>query len=103
MRLRRAAPSTSKRTTYEIVVRGELSERFASTFRSESLGSTVGPARVQPREGTTAIVIDVIDQTHLLAIPERLCDLPPNRNESTPHTTAVMRMRASRNLARAAG
>jgi hypothetical protein len=68
-------PRRSKRVTYEIVVRGELSERFASTFLSESLGSSVGPARVEPADGVTAIVIEVIDQTHLLAVLERLRDL----------------------------
>jgi hypothetical protein len=68
-------PSRSRRVTYEIVVRGELSERFAVRFLSESLGSTVGPARVEPADGTTAIVIEVIDQTHLLAVLERLRDL----------------------------
>jgi hypothetical protein len=68
-------PSRSRRVTYEIVVRGELSERFASTFVSESLGSTVGRARVEPGDGSTAIVIEVIDQTHLLAVLERLRDL----------------------------
>jgi hypothetical protein len=68
-------PARSKRVAYEIVVRGELSEHFASTFLSESLGSTVGRARVVPRDGTTAIVIQVIDQAHLLAILERLRDL----------------------------
>ena len=68
-------PSRSRRVTYEIVVRGELSERFTSTFLSERLGSTVGPARVEPGGGSTAIVIEVIDQTHLLAVLERLRDL----------------------------
>jgi hypothetical protein len=68
-------PSTSKRVTYEIVVRSALSERFAATFLRESLGSTVGPVRVEPGNGTTAIVIEVIDQTHLLAVLERLRDL----------------------------
>lgn len=68
-------PSASKRGMYEIVVHGELSERFASTFLSESVGSTPGWARVEPRDGTTAIVIEVIDQAHLLAILERLRDL----------------------------
>jgi hypothetical protein len=61
--------------TFEIVVRGELSDHFGSTFLTESLGSTVGPARVEPGEGTTAIVIEVIDQAHLLAILGRLRDL----------------------------
>jgi hypothetical protein len=68
-------PGTSKRVMYEIVVRGELSEHFASTFLGESLGATVGPANVEPGGGTTAIVIEVIDQAHLLAILERLRDL----------------------------
>jgi hypothetical protein len=35
----------------------------------------VGPVRVEPGDGTTAILIDVIDQAHLLAILERLRDL----------------------------
>jgi hypothetical protein len=70
-----AAPGTSKHVPYEIVVRGDLSDRFTSTFLSDSLGSTVGRTRVEPRDGTTAIVIEVIDQAHLLAILERLRDL----------------------------
>ncbi|MFO7571721.1 MAG: hypothetical protein R6W48_03875 [Gaiellaceae bacterium] len=61
--------------TYDIVVRGKLSEHFASTFLTDSLGATVGSVRVEPGVGTTAIVIDVIDQAHLLAILERLRDL----------------------------
>jgi hypothetical protein len=68
-------PGRSGRVTYEIVVRAELSERFTSTFLSESLAATVGPARVEPADGATAIVIEVIDQTHLLAVLERLRDL----------------------------
>jgi hypothetical protein len=35
----------------------------------------VGPVRVEPGDGTTAIVIGVIDQTQLLAVLERLGDL----------------------------
>ena len=70
-----AAPGTSKHVPYEIVVHGDLSDRFTSTFLSDSLGSTVGRTRVEPGDGTTAIVIDVIDQAHLLAILERLRDL----------------------------
>ena len=65
----------SKHATYEIVVRGDLSDRFASAFLSDSLGSTVGRARVEPGDGTTAIVFEVIDQSHLVAILERLRDL----------------------------
>jgi hypothetical protein len=70
-----AAPRTSNRVTYEIVVRGELSDHFASTLLSENLGSTVGHAEVEPGNGTTTIVIEAIDQAHLLAILERLRDL----------------------------
>jgi len=69
------SPGRSKRVTYEIVVRGELSERFASTFLSERIGSTPGCARIEPGDGTTTIEIDAIDQAHLLAILERLRDL----------------------------
>jgi hypothetical protein len=61
--------------TYEIVVRGDLSERFVSTFLSDSLGETVGRPRVESEAGATAIVIEVLDQTHLLAVLERLRDL----------------------------
>jgi hypothetical protein len=68
-------PGAPKHVEYEIVVRDELSDRFASTFLTESLGSTVGTPRVEPGDGTTTIVIEVIDQTHLLAILERLRDL----------------------------
>jgi hypothetical protein len=75
MTSRDTVPSRSRRVTYEIVVRGELSDRFAAAFLSESLGSTVGPVRVEPGDGTTAIVIEVIDQTHLIAVLERLRDL----------------------------
>jgi hypothetical protein len=69
------SPAKSKCVTYEIVVRGELSEPFASTFLSERVGSTWGRARVEPGDGKTGIEIDVIDQAHLLAILERLRDL----------------------------
>jgi hypothetical protein len=69
------AQGASKHATYEIVVRGDLSDHFTSTFVSDSLGATVGRARVEPGERTTAITIDVIDQAHLLAILERLRDL----------------------------
>jgi hypothetical protein len=75
MTSRRRVPRASRRVTYEIVVRGELSDRFALTVLGESIGLTVGRARVEPRDGTTAIVIEVIDQAHLLAIIERLRDL----------------------------
>jgi len=75
MTSRGTATSTSRRVTYEIVVRGDLSEHFSATFLSETLASTVGPARVELGDGTTTIALEVIDQAHLLAILERLRDL----------------------------
>jgi len=69
------APGRSRCATYEIVVRGELSERLVSTFLSERFGSTPRRAHVEPGDGKTAIEIDVIDQAHLLAILEQLRDL----------------------------
>ena len=75
MTSRGIAPSTSRRVTYEIVVRGDLSEHFSATFLSESLASSVGQARVESGDGTTTIALEVIDQAHLLAILERLRDL----------------------------
>jgi hypothetical protein len=82
---KRTVPSRSRRVPYEIVVRGELSDRFASTFLRESLGSTVGQARVEPGDATTAIVIEVIDQTHLLAVLERLRDLSLDIERVNPY------------------
>ena len=75
MTSRGIAPSTSRRVTYEIVVRGDLSEHFTATFLSETLTSSVGQARVESGDGTTTIEVEVIDQAHLLAILERLRDL----------------------------
>jgi hypothetical protein len=75
MTSRGIAPSTSRRVTYEIVIRGDLSEHFSATFLSETLASTVGEARVELGDGTTTIALEVIDQAHLLAILERLRDL----------------------------
>src|SRR6478609_5010425 len=75
MTSRGTAPTTSRRVTYEIVVRGDLSAHFTATFLSESLASTVGQAHVEPKDGTTTIALEVIDQAHLLAILERLRDL----------------------------
>jgi hypothetical protein len=75
MTSRAKVPGTSKRVMYEIVVRGDVSERFSTTFLSESLTSSVGQARVEPGDDTTTIALEVIDQAHLLAILERLRDL----------------------------
>jgi hypothetical protein len=75
MTSRATSAGRSERVSYEIVVRGELSERFASTFLSDSVGTTPGRTHVEPGDGTTAFEIEVIDQAHLLAILERLRDL----------------------------
>jgi hypothetical protein len=75
MTARGTVSGTSKHVTYEIVVRGELGERHASTFLSETLAASVGRVRVEPGNGTTTISIEAIDQAHLLAILERLRDL----------------------------
>src|SRR6187551_515296 len=75
MTSRATVSSTSKRRTYEIVVRGELSEHFTSTFLSEGVGSSPGRTHVETADGTTAIEIEVLDQAHLLAMLERLRDL----------------------------
>ena len=66
--------STSRAVGYAIVVRRELSERFASSLLG-SLESTAVVTRVEPGDGITTIVVEVIDQAHLLAILERLRDL----------------------------
>jgi hypothetical protein len=48
---------------------------FVSTLLSDSVGTTPGRTRVEPRDGATAIVTEVIGQAHLLAILEQLRDL----------------------------
>jgi hypothetical protein len=52
--------------TYRIVVKGRLSERFASAFCGMTLES---------RDGTTALVGDVADQSHLFGLLERVRSL----------------------------
>ena len=53
-------------TTYRIVVRGELSQRYVPAFDGMAL---------VPRDGRTAIVGPVIDQAHLHGLLERVRDL----------------------------
>jgi len=43
-------------TTFEVLVRGEV---------SEDLIADLGAQRFNPRRGKTVIVVDVIDQSHL--------------------------------------
>jgi hypothetical protein len=49
--------------SYRIVVRGRLSERFASAFAGMAL---------EAGEGTTALVGPVRDQSHLFGVLERV-------------------------------
>lgn len=53
------------RTTYEIVVRGRL---------SESVESEIGALRIEPQPIRTLIVIEIIDQAHLRGVLEHLGD-----------------------------
>jgi hypothetical protein len=50
-------------SSYRIVVRGRLSERFASAFDGMTL---------EPGDGTTALVGTVSDQSHLFGLLERV-------------------------------
>jgi hypothetical protein len=52
--------------TYRIVVKGRLSERFASAFCGMTL---------EVREGTTSLVGDVADQSQLFGLLERVRSL----------------------------
>jgi len=47
--------------TYRIVVRGRLSDRFASAFSG---------LRLEPQEGATALVGSISDQSHLFGVLE---------------------------------
>ena len=53
------------RTTYEIVVRGRM---------SESAGREIGALRVESQPKGTLIVIEIIDQAHLRGVLEHLGD-----------------------------
>jgi hypothetical protein len=54
---------TDEQTSYRIVVRGRLSDRFASAFTGMTLESN---------GGTTALVGTVIDQSQLFGLLERV-------------------------------
>lgn len=51
------------RTTYEIVVRGRL---------SESAGREIGALRLEAQPKRTLIIIEIIDQAHLRGVLENL-------------------------------
>jgi len=52
-------------TRYRIVVNGRLSERFTSTFEDVTL---------EPLPGRTALVADLVDETALYGLLDRLRD-----------------------------
>ena len=54
---------TSEQTSYRIVVRGRLSDRFASAFAGMTL---------EANAGTTALVGTVVDQSQLFGLLERV-------------------------------
>jgi hypothetical protein len=53
-------------TEYEIVVRGRA---------GEALAAELGARRLEPRRARTLIVVEIIDQSHLHGVLERLRDL----------------------------
>jgi hypothetical protein len=53
-------------TSYRIVVRGRMSERFASGFTGMA---------VEPCDGATALVGDIVDQSQLFGLLERVRSL----------------------------
>jgi hypothetical protein len=72
--------SARRPTSYEIVVRGELSQRFLQAFEGMTLVAG---------GGQTAITGPVVDQAHLQGLLSRVCDLglelvSVNTTEPTP-------------------
>ena len=53
-------------TTYRLVVRGELDDRFASVFEG---------MRIERVAGTTVLTGNVFDQSHLYGLLERIQEL----------------------------
>lgn len=60
------SPGPSRPTSYQIVVRGELSQRFATTFEGMTLVAG---------DGRTAITGPVTDQAQLHGLLDRLSEL----------------------------
>jgi hypothetical protein len=63
--IRRRSGAT-RPTSYEIVVRGELSQRFSTAFEGMTLVA---------RDGQTTIAGPVVDQAHLHGLLDRVRDL----------------------------
>ena len=61
-----ASQNAGATTEYEILVKGELSEELAERLDAR---------RCEARHGETLILVDVIDQSHLHGVIERLRDL----------------------------
>jgi hypothetical protein len=63
---RNRSPGALRPTSYQIVVRGELSQRFAMTFDGMTLVAG---------DGRTAITGPVVDQAHLHGLLDRVGEL----------------------------
>jgi hypothetical protein len=61
-----APPRNHEATTYEIRVRGTVSQGVAED---------IGALRCEASDGKTVVVVDVLDQSHLQGIFDRLGDL----------------------------
>jgi hypothetical protein len=59
-------PDSVRDTTYRLVIRGELDERYHDLF---------GGMQVECTEGTTILVGPIQDQAHLLGLMERVQEL----------------------------
>ena len=59
-------PGALRGSTYRLVVRGELGERFASAFEGMNL---------EPLGGTTVLTGRVTDQAHLMGLIDQVQDL----------------------------
>jgi hypothetical protein len=64
--MRNRSGGATRPTSYEIVVRGELSQRFSTAFEGMTLVA---------RDGQTAITGPVVDQAHLHGLLDRVRDL----------------------------
>lgn len=64
--MRNRSGGATRPTSYEIVVRGELSQRFSTAFEGMTLVA---------RDGQTTIAGPVVDQAHLHGLLDRVRDL----------------------------
>jgi hypothetical protein len=66
MTMRNRSGGATRPASYEIVVRGELSQRFSTAFEGMTLVA---------RDGQTTIAGPVVDQAHLHGLLDRVRDL----------------------------